>query len=129
VLSENRKLISVSFAAIIQTLKGNPEMANLIYNISIANNDKDNKNSNNVIANYFKANKHTLLDLAQKNYENLVEALTNNAINNATAASSNPALSLLSSSSIFRNPSNQSDAYKIEDPESFHDSQQGDIAE
>src|SRR5215217_154604 len=76
ILSNNKILISTAFAALLQTLKDNPEMANLNYNISIANNDKDNNNNNNVIANYFKANKHTLLDLAQKNYENLVEELT-----------------------------------------------------
>ena len=32
-LSENRKLISVSFAALIQTLKADPEMVKIIQNI------------------------------------------------------------------------------------------------
>jgi chromosome segregation ATPase len=37
VLSENRKLISISFVALIQTLKDNPEMVKLIQNIAGAN--------------------------------------------------------------------------------------------
>jgi hypothetical protein len=61
-------------------------MIKAIYNISIANDDKDNKNNNN-IADYFKANKDRILNLAEKNYENLVEAFTNNAIDTAADAS------------------------------------------
>jgi hypothetical protein len=46
VLSDNKVLISTALAALMQTLKDNPEMANLIYNISATNNgerheDKD----------------------------------------------------------------------------------------
>ena len=46
VLSDNKILISTALAALMQTLKDNPEMANLIYNISATNNgerheDKD----------------------------------------------------------------------------------------
>ena len=44
-LSENRKLISVSFAAIIQTLKDDPRMINLIYNIPTVN-DREYKGIN-----------------------------------------------------------------------------------
>jgi hypothetical protein len=79
-------------------------MVKLIQNISSTNDGeqyKDNKN-NNSIANYFKANKHTLLDLAEKNYENLTEALTDNVVGSAVTASlSNPTLSLPQSSSMF----------------------------
>jgi hypothetical protein len=35
---ENRKLISVSFTALLQTLKDDPELVNLIYSSSTANN-------------------------------------------------------------------------------------------
>jgi hypothetical protein len=60
--------------------------------------------------------------LAEKNYENLVEALTNNAIDNAGASSSsNPILSLpQSSSSAFPSLSNQSDTHRIEDPNVYN---------
>ena len=50
------------------------------------------------------SNKDNILDLAEKHYENLVEALTNNAI---TIASSNPKPALPPSSSTFLNLSNQ----------------------
>ena len=62
--------------------------------------------------------------LTEKNYENLVGALTNNAID---SASSNPTSSLHYSSSTFPNLFNQSDTYTIEDSESF-DNGKGDIA-
>jgi hypothetical protein len=45
------------------------------------------------------SNKDSLLDLADNYYENIVEVLTNNAIASAAASSSNPTLSLPSSSS------------------------------
>jgi hypothetical protein len=130
-LSENKKLISISFVALIQTLKDDPEMIKAIYNISIVNDDeqyKDNKNNNNNIANYFKANKHTLVDLAEKNYEKLVEALTNNTINAAASSSSNSILSSPRSPSIFSSPYNQSDIYRIEESE-IYDNSKGDIAD
>jgi hypothetical protein len=71
-----------------------------------------------------------LLYLTEKNYENLVEALTNDSISSVAApSSSNPTLSLPSSSSIFDlDAHNQSDAYRIEEPEDFHNSK-GDIAD
>jgi hypothetical protein len=78
---------------------------------------------------YLEHNKNSLIDLAEKNYENLVEALTNNAINSAVASLSNPTLSLPQSSlSIFPCLSNQSDICRIEGPESFHHSK-GDISD
>ena len=86
---------------------------------------KDNSNN---ITKYLEFNKDTVLDLTEKNYENLVEALTNNAVNSAAASSlSNPTLSL-PHPSTFPNLSNQTDIYRLEEPESFHNSQ-GDIAD
>jgi hypothetical protein len=81
--------MSVAFSALHQTLKSDPKMINIIYKI-LTTNDleqyKDNNNNNNVIK-YLQPNNDNILDLAEKHYENLVEALTNNAIN---ASSSNP---------------------------------------
>jgi hypothetical protein len=115
-LSENKKLISISFVALIQTIKADPQMVKLIQNIPSAN-DGENKDNNN-ITKYLESNKYSILDLAEKHYENLVEALTNNTIN---AASSNPTISLpSSSSSTFSAPSDQSDIYGIEKSENFH---------
>jgi hypothetical protein len=127
VLSDNKILISTAFAAIIQTLKADPEIVKLIQNIPSANDGEQNKDNNN-ITKYLEYNKHTLSDLAEKNYENLVEVLTNSAINNATHASSNPPFFLPQSSSTFPKLSNQSDKYRIEQPESFHNSKD-DIAD
>ena len=100
-------------------------MVKLIQNIPYTNDGEQYKDNNN-ITKYLEFNKDKILDLAKKNYENLVEALTNNAIN--TAAPSNPTLSLPQSSSTFANLSNQSDAYRIEESEIFHNSK-GDITE
>jgi hypothetical protein len=67
-LSENKKLISVSFVALIQTLKADPEMLKLIHNIPSANDgkNKDNNNDNNNITRHLESNKDNLLDLAKK---------------------------------------------------------------
>jgi uncharacterized protein (UPF0335 family) len=126
VLGENKQVISVSFAALIQTLKANPEMIKLIYNTSIVNDEKENKDNNNNAVKHLESNKDKILYMAEKNYENLVEALTNKAIA-LTAASSNPELSLPSSSSTLVGPSNQSDTHRIEESEPYHNSK-GDIA-
>ena len=76
----------------------------------------------------FESNKNSLSDLAEKYYENLVEALTNNDINTGPA-SSNLTLSLPQSlSPTFPTLSDQNDTYRIEEPETFHNSE-GDIAE
>ena len=48
VLSENKKLISISFVALIQTIKADPQMVNLILNIPSAN-DGEHKDNNNII--------------------------------------------------------------------------------
>jgi cell division septum initiation protein DivIVA len=129
ILAENKKLISISFVALIQTLKNDPQMVNLICNIPTANTDEQHKgNNNNYIIKYIESNKDRILDLTEKNYENLIEAFTNNAISNAAASSSHPTLSLPQSSSTFRYLSTQSDTYRIEDPENFRNSR-GDIGD
>ena len=98
VVSENKTLISVSFVALIQTLKDDPQMAKLIQNIASTNDGEQHDDKNNNITQYFESNKDSLLDFTEKNYENLVEAFTKNAI---ATASSNPTLSLPQSSSTF----------------------------
>jgi len=60
------------------------------------NDGKQHEDSNNIIK-YLDFNKDKILNLAKKNYENLVEALANNAINTAAAAAA-AALSNLPSS-------------------------------
>jgi hypothetical protein len=50
---------------------------------------KDNRNN----VKYVESNKDSILDLFEKNYENLVEALINNAIDTAASCLSNPTLS------------------------------------
>jgi hypothetical protein len=116
----NKKLISVSFAALIQTIKADPQMVNLILNIPSAN---DGEHKDNNIVKYLESNKDTILDLAEKNYQNLVEALTNNVI--ATASSSFNS-TLPSSSPILLRLYNQNNTYRKEESESSHQSN-GDI--
>ena len=86
------------------------------------NDGKQHEDNNNNITQYIESNKDSLLYLTEKNYQSLVEALTNDSISSvASSSSSNPTLSLPSSSSIFDlDTHNQSDAYKSEEPESFH---------
>jgi hypothetical protein len=96
VLSDNKILISIAFAAIIQTLKIDPQMVNLILNIPSANDGEQNEENNNNAIKYLEFNKDSLLYLAEKSFENLVEVLTNSSINNAMHASSNPKLSVSS---------------------------------
>jgi hypothetical protein len=68
------------------------------------------------------------VSIADNYYENIVEVLTNNAIASAAASSSNPTLSLPSSSRFNSDPYNQNDIYRKEEPESF-DNGKGDIAD
>jgi uncharacterized membrane protein YvbJ len=102
-------------------------MVNSIYAILLTNvNDRrhnDNDDNDNAIK-YLESNKDNSLDLAEKNYENLVEALTDNAI--ATVATS--ISSVLQASSTFLGPYPQTYIHRIEEPENFHNSE-GDIAE
>ncbi len=129
VLSERRVLISLSFAAVIQTLKDNPQMVNLIQNIAAANNGEQHKDNHINITQYFESNKDRILYLTEEHYENLVEALTINAIDNAGAfSSSNPVLSLPQSSSTLLGPSNKIATDRIEKPESYYNIK-GDIAD
>jgi hypothetical protein len=66
----------------------------------------------------------------KKIYENLVEALTNSAIDIAANSSYNPTLSLPQSSSrTCQNLSDQSDIYKIEESEIYQNGDKGDIAD
>ena len=67
------------------------------------------------------------MNLGEKNYQNVVEALTNNAMEATTYASPNPTLSLPQSSSTFPNLSNENDIYRIEESE-IYDNSKGDIA-
>jgi hypothetical protein len=99
-------------------------MVKLIQNIPSANDGEQDKDN---ITKYLESNKDSLLDLAEKNYENLVEELTDNAIATVSATSPTPTLSL-PSTSTFQSPSDPSDTYIIEDPESFLNSK-GDIAD
>jgi hypothetical protein len=123
VLSDNKILISISLVALIQTLKNDPQMVELIQNIPGANDGEQNEDNNNNITKYIESNKDSLLYLTEKNYQNLVEALTNNAIDTA-AGTSNPTLLLpSSSSSTVSSPLNQIDIYRIEESEIHHNSQ------
>jgi hypothetical protein len=99
VLSDNKMLISTAFAAMIQTLKADPQMVNLIQNILCANDGEQHKDNNINITNYLESNKDMILALTEKNYENLIEALTNDSISSAAVYSSNSMLSLPQSSS------------------------------
>ena len=99
VLSDNKMLISTAFAAMIQTLKADPQMVNLIQNILCANDGEQHKDNNINITNYLEFNKDMILALTEKNYENLIEALTNDSISSAAVYSSNSMLSLPQSSS------------------------------
>jgi hypothetical protein len=87
VLSEKRVLISISFAAVIQTLKADPQMVKLIQNTPSANDGEQHKDDNNNITKYLESNKDKILDLSEENYQSLVEALTNDSINTTPSTS------------------------------------------
>jgi hypothetical protein len=73
-------------------------MVKLIQDMPSANDGEQYKVNNN-ITKYLELNKDRILNLDEKNYENLVEALTNDSISGAAASSSNLTISLPSSSS------------------------------
>ena len=128
-LSDNKKLISISFVALIQTIRADPQMVKLIQNIPGVNDGEQHKDNDNSITKYLELNKDHILNLGEKNYQNLIEELTNDFISTVAAScASNPALSLPSSSSTLPSPLNQSDIYRIEESESFHEDK-GDIAD
>jgi dihydroorotase len=83
-----KQVMSVAFSALHQTLKSDPKMINIIYKILTTNDRKQYKIiiTTITLSNIFNPIMITYY-LAEKHYENLVEALTNNAIN---ASSSNP---------------------------------------
>jgi hypothetical protein len=85
VLAENN-LLSVSFVAIIQTLKSDSEMIKIIYNIPTGNDCEQHIDNNNNITKYLELNKDKILNLGEKHYENLVEELTNNAISASSSS-------------------------------------------
>ncbi|MDQ3838594.1 MAG: hypothetical protein M3297_04925 [Thermoproteota archaeon] len=74
ILSEKRLLISISFAAVIQTLKDNPQMVKLIQKMPSANDGGQYNDNNNHIIKFIEVNKDRIMYLAEKHYENLVEA-------------------------------------------------------
>ena len=49
-------------------------------NTPAANNGEQHKNDNNNIKKYLEFNRDSIIDLAEKNYENLVQVLTNNVV-------------------------------------------------
>jgi hypothetical protein len=105
-------------------------MVKLICSTSTANDDEQYKDNHININQYFESNKDRILNLGEKNYENLVKAFTKNAIDIAASASSslNHTSSLLQSSPTSPNPLNQSYTYRIEESE-IYDNSKGDIVE
>jgi hypothetical protein len=47
ILANNKELISISFVALIQTIKTDPQMVNLIQNIPSANDGEQHKDNDN----------------------------------------------------------------------------------
>jgi hypothetical protein len=129
VLSDNKIVISVAFAALIQTIKADPQMVKLIQNMTNPNDGEQYRGNNNNIVQYLESNKDRLLYLTEKHYENLVDALTNNAISSAAITFSNPTLSMPQSSSTYPGPSNKIATYRIEEPEIYDDNSKGDIVD
>ena len=60
ILANNKQLISISFVALTQTIKADPQMAKLIQNIPTANDSEQYKDNNN-IAKYLESNKDSIL--------------------------------------------------------------------
>ena len=100
-------------------------MIDTVYKILAVNDREQDEDINNNAIEYFEVNKDRILDLTEKNYENLLEELTNNVMNTAANSSYNHTLSLPQSSpSIFKSPSNQSDIYRIEESDIYDDDNQ-----
>ena len=124
-LSENKQVILLSFTALLQTLKNDPEMVKLIQNITGANDGEQHKDNHINITQYFESNRDRIMNLGEKNYENLVEALTNNAIDIVATSSIS---SMLEPSSTFLGPCPQTYIHRVEESEGFHNNE-GDIAD
>lgn len=88
-----------------------------------------NSNNNNIFK-YLKLKNDRILHLSEKNYNNLIVVLTNNAVDISAASysSSNSTLSLTSGSSAFLNLLDQNNTYRKEESEILCDSKR-DIAE
>ncbi len=123
-LSENKQVITVAFTALLQTLKNDPEMVKLIQNITGANDGEQHKDNHINITQYFESNRDRIMNLGEKNYENLVEELTNNAIDTVASSIS----SVLEPSSTFLGPCPQTYIHRVEESEGFHNNE-GDIAD
>ncbi|MDQ3868568.1 MAG: hypothetical protein M3250_03310 [Thermoproteota archaeon] len=123
-LSDNKQVISVAFTALLQTLKNDPEMVKLIQNITGANDGEQHKDNHINITQYFESNRDRIMNLGEKNYENLVEELTNNAIDTVASSIS----SVLEPSSTFLGPCPQTYIHRVEESEGFHNNE-GDIAD
>jgi hypothetical protein len=52
ILANNKQLISISFVALIQTIKADPQMVKIIQNIPSANDGEQHKDNNNNITNF-----------------------------------------------------------------------------
>ena len=75
--------MSVAYSTLHQTIRSDPKMINIIYKILTTNDREQYKDNNNndIAIKYLQPNNDNILDLAEKHYENLVEAFTNNPIN------------------------------------------------
>jgi hypothetical protein len=116
VLSDNKILLSTPFVALPHTLKADPQLVRLIQNMTTANDGEHNKDNNNNIIKYFEFNMDSLLDLAKKNYENLVEVLTNS---NITMLHMLLLIPVFAAEVVIYIPnlSNQNDTYRLEESE------------
>jgi hypothetical protein len=66
ILSDNKILMSTAFAALILTLKADPQMVRLIQNMPSANDSEQYKDNNNNITKYLELNKDRILNLGEK---------------------------------------------------------------
>jgi hypothetical protein len=82
-------------------------MVRLVQNMPSANNGEQYKDNNNNITKYLEFNKDTLLELAEKNYQNLVQPLRDNAIDAAATAAAYNSTFSLPLSSTFPSPFDQ----------------------
>ena len=104
-------------------------MVKLNQNMSSPNDGEQHKdnNANNNIVKYRESNTDNILDLAEKHYENIVESLTNNAINTAATSLLLQSRIIVAAFIIHIPKLRSNDTYRIEESESFHNIE-GDIA-
>lgn len=115
-------LLQFALASVIEVIRRNPGKYNnlLVSNTSLLSTSTPAQDS---LLSHIEGCKEMILDEAKRLYDKLVKHFTNNIMNN-TASTSTFNSSLLST---FPNLSNQSDTYRKEEPEGFHNSK-GDIA-